>query len=61
MGPDAGDDHVHCTRTDRLMLHYLSILAILWIVALVVAPQQTLAATFVAWQFGWQFLEKFLS
>jgi hypothetical protein len=43
------------------MLHYLSILAILWIVALVVAPQQTLAATFVAWQFGWQILEKFLS
>jgi hypothetical protein len=43
------------------MLHYLSILAILWIVALVVAPQQTLAATLITWQFGWQILEKFLS
>jgi hypothetical protein len=43
------------------MLHYLSIFAILWMIALVVAPQQTLAATLVVWQFGWQILERLLS
>jgi hypothetical protein len=43
------------------LIHYVYILAILWIVALVVAPQQTLAATLVAYQFGWQVLERLLS
>ena len=60
MDTDAGDG-ARFKACVRLMLHYLSILAILWIVALVVAPQQTLAATLVAWQFGWQILERLLS
>ena len=45
MGPDAGDDHVHCTRTDRLMLHYLVSALFIYIVFLLLFPQQVAAVT----------------
>ncbi len=45
MGPDAGDDHVHCTRTDRLMLHYIIAALAVYIVFLVMFPAHVAAGT----------------
>ena len=39
------------------MLHYLAILAVVYIVALIVAPSQVIAATFVAFAFGWSVID----
>ena len=45
MGPDAGDDHVHCTRTARLMLHYIIAALAVYVVFLVMFPAHVAAGT----------------